>query len=205
MNSTKTITARDLQVGDVILDHDHERHTVTSIEPNPIDPQQFEVAVDTDPLPMTLGIDAQVVIASPSSPYLVADMPLGAHVTIPTVASGTHTGVLVARRPLGAHAPAGQFMATIQYDDGTQQEVRTSDRYTGWVNGDPATALVTIPSAALRPGHVIGGAGPAQALVRRVRAAEADGVTLVDVIHTRSGDEYTGIAVAPTVRVVVYG
>jgi uncharacterized protein RhaS with RHS repeats len=138
-----------------------------------------------------------------SIPTKVYDMIVGAHVTIPTVHSGAHTGVLVARRGLGPHAAAGDFMATIQYDDGTQIEVRTNENFSGWVNGSLAEQTISVPVAALRPGHVLVDHDNARRLVQRVRVR--DGVFVVDARDTTDGTHDRGIPFGPddTVRVVV--
>lgn len=129
------------------------------------------------------------------SPRKVADMPVGAYVIVPTSHSGTHTGVLIARRGLGPHAAAGDFMATIQYDDGTQQEVRTNDAYSGWVEGGHAEQVVTVPAVALRPGHVIVDSDGTRHLVEHVRVHGT--VYLLDTRPAAGGPEERGLPMGP--------
>ncbi len=138
-----------------------------------------------------------------SIPTKVYDMAVGAHVTIPTVHSGAFTGVLVARRALGQYAPAGDVLLTIQDDNGTQIEVRTNDNFSGWVNGSLAEQTISVPVAALRPGHVLVNHDNARHLVQRVRVR--DGVFVVDARDTTDGTPDRGIPFGPdsTVRVVV--
>jgi len=133
----------------------------------------------------------------------VGNMPVGAYVIIPTNHSGTHSGILVARRALGPYAAAGDFMATIQYDDSTQQEVRTNDAYTGWVEDGHAEQIVTIPAPALRPGHVIVDSDDTRHLVEHVRVHGT--VYLLDTRPAAGGPEERDLPMGPdaTVRVAV--
>jgi hypothetical protein len=65
---------------------------------------------------------------------------VGANVTIPTTAWGTWTGEIIAIRETGPLAPEGEVFVTIRDADGSDQEVRTSRNYTGYLNAPAVTA-----------------------------------------------------------------
>lgn len=70
---------------------------------------------------------------------------VGANVTIPTVSWGTWTGEITAIRETGPLAPEGEVFVTIRDANGSEQEVRTSRNYTGYLN---APAVDDAPEAA---------------------------------------------------------
>lgn len=64
----------------------------------------------------------------------IGTMKIGQNVTIPTKAWGTWTGEIIATRELGPYAAEGDFMVTIRDDNGTETEVRSNRKYSGYIN-----------------------------------------------------------------------
>lgn len=69
----------------------------------------------------------------------VGSMEIGQNVSIPTKAWGTWTGVIIDTRELGPYAAEGDFMVTIRDDNGTETEVRSNRKWSGYIHNEQAT------------------------------------------------------------------